>query len=222
MKYTDKIFFKLSRRVIIVSALLFVTIIAAFEGVRYLDQRDRMGAKLRELSATYSLILSECLYEGDLRTVRLISAGLMIDSDVEAFVLRDKHHRVIDSFGQINAPAVAGDRRSAGLAALGVRDYQTTTSNLRFHTVTSIQHADAEGTVVIGEFELQLSPQRIYTLLITDLSMSMILLGLFAAVVLITTRSAYRVFIGGRLNLLLGDIRRVEGSPPPSASVIGR
>jgi len=88
--------------------------------------------------------------------------------------------------------------------------------------VTSIQHADAEGTVVIGEFELQLSPQRIYTLLITDLSMSMILLGLFAAVVLITTRSAYRVFIGGRLNLLLGDIRRVEGSPPPSASVIGR
>jgi diguanylate cyclase (GGDEF)-like protein/PAS domain S-box-containing protein len=214
LKYTDKIFFKLARRVIIVSALLFVMIVAGFEGVRYLDQRDRMEGKLRELAATYSLLLSEPLYEDNLRTVRLISAGLMIDSDVEAFVIRDKDRQVIDAFGEMSAPVVVGDERSAGLEARGITDYQLITSNLHFHTVTSIQHADAQGTVVIGELELRLSPQRIYTLIIADLSMSIMLLGFFAVVVLITTRSAYTAFIGRRLNLLLGDIRRVEDSFP--------
>ena len=204
-----------------VSTLLFVTIVAGFEGVRYLDQRDRMEAKLRELAATYSLLLSEPLYAENLSTVRLISAGLMIDSDVEAFVIRDKHHYVIDAFGQMNTPAVSGDGRSAGVEARGVTGYQKMTGNLYFHTVTSIQHADAEGTVVIGELELQLSPGRIYTLLITDLGMSMILIGLFAAVVLTTTRSAYSGFIGGRLNLLLSDIRRVDASSPHQPVSVG-
>ena len=204
-----------------VSTLLFVTIVAGFEGVRYLDQRDRMEAKLRELAATYSLLLSEPLYTENLRTVRLICAGLMIDSDVEAFIIRDKHHRVIDAFGEMNAPTVAGDGRSSGVEARGVRGYQKMTTNLHFHTVTSIQHADAEGTVVIGELELQLSPRRIYTLLITDLGMSMILIGLFSTVVLITTRSAYSGFIGGRLNLLLSDIRRVDASSPHQPVSVG-
>ncbi len=210
MKYTDKIFFKLARRVIVVSTLLFVTIVAGFEVIRYLDQRDRMAANLRELAATYSLLLSEPLYENNLRTVRLISAGLMIDSDVEAFVIRDKDHRVIDAFGQMNVPTVAGEGRSAGLVRRGVAD----SSNLYFHTVTSIRHADAEGTVVIGELELQLSPRRIYTHLIADFGMSMILIGLFAATVLITMRSAYSRFIDKRLSLLLDDIRRVDSSLP--------
>ena len=204
-----------------VSTLLFVTIVAGFEGVRYLDQRDRMEAKLRELAATYSLLLSEPLYAENLSTVRLISAGLMIDSDVEAFVIRDKHRRVIDAFGEMNTPAVAGDGRSAGVEARGVTGYQTMTANLHFHTVTSIQHADAEGTVVIGELELQLSPRRIYTLLITDLGMSLILIGLFSAAVLITTRSAYSGFIGARLSLLLGDIRRVDASSPHQPVSVG-
>ena len=214
MKYTDKLFFKLSRRVILVSALLFVVIFTAFEGLRYLDQRDRMQAKLRELAATYSLLLSDSLYEGDLSTVRLISAGLMIDRDVDAFVIRDRNHRVIDSFGRINIPEITGDRRSTRLKELRVGGDEMASSGLGFHVLTSIEHADVEGTVVIGELELQLSPQRIYSRLITDFSMSMILIGLFATVVFITTRSAYRVFIGRPLDLLLGDIRRVEDSLP--------
>ena len=94
-------------------------------------------------------------------------------------------------------------------------------SRLNFHKVESIQYADTSGTLLIGELELHLSPQRIYTLLITDPNMAVILLGLITVVVLLSTRSAYPVFIGTRLNLLLVDIRRVENAGGHQPVVVG-
>ncbi len=174
--------------------------ISGFEYLRFLDEKQAMEDKLFELSQTYALLLSAPLSAGDEDAVRLITAGLMVDADVEAFVVRDQRYRVVDAYGD-EGQALTLQTRQAALAPL---------SGLNFLKRESIRHSGAGGTLLTGELELRLSPQRIYTLLITDLSMALILLGLITLVVLLTTRSAYQVFIGTRLNFLLADIRGVE------------
>ena len=199
----------MARRVIIVSAVLLFVAISSFEYLRFLDEKQAMEDKLHELSQTYALLLSAPLQLGDESAIRLITAGLMIDTDVEAFVIRDRQRRVIDAYGLSGTPVLdAGHARLSHprQTALG------SLTHLSFRKVEGIQYADVSGTVPIGELELHLSPLRIYTLLLTDLAMAVILLGLITIVVLLTTRSAYQVFIGTRLNLLLADIRRVENN----------
>jgi len=39
------------------------------------------------------------LHAGDEDTIRLITAGLMVDTDVETFVVRDQRCRVVDVYG---------------------------------------------------------------------------------------------------------------------------
>ena len=210
LKYSNKLFFKLARRVIVVSAALVLLTILSFESLRFLGEKKAMEAKHEELIQTYSLLLSQPLSEGDERSIQLLSAGLIVDTDVQAFVIRDHRGRVVDAYGlEDPLPRAAG---SGVLAILPLQLIRGVLGPLNFAGVASIRHATAEGTAVIGELELRLSPQRIYTLLISDLSMALILLGLIATVVLVTTRSAYIFFIGGRLNALLADIRRVAGS----------
>ncbi len=210
LKYSNKLFFKLARRVIMVSAALLLLTILSFECLRFLDEKKTMEAKLTELMQTYSLLLSQPLSEGDERSIHLLTAGLIVDTDVQAFVIRDNRGRVIDAYGLDDQLS-----RATGLGAPAIPPWQANSGILgrvNFQAVASIQHATTSGSVVIGELGLRLSPQRIYTLLITDLTMALVLLGVISTVVLFTTRSAYIFFIGGRLNALLADIRRVERS----------
>ena len=206
MKYPNKLFFKLVRRVAIVSISLFMLLVLGFEGYRFHDEKRAMEDRLTELAETYALLLSEPLSTKNVRAIHLISTGLMVDVDVEAFIIRDRSGRVIDSYGFEASDGIeANDGQE--LAAI---EQQQISGALDFHRTTKIQHVGEEGVEQIGELGLRLSPQRIHSLLAADLSMAAILLAVLTTVALLTARSVYGFLIAARFNALLADIQRVE------------
>ena len=144
--------------------IAFITLVGAYEWVRYHDAHDDLTRHINRLAASQSLILAEPVAAKDKERLGLLLATVISDRDLIGISVFDENGDVLDSFGTLTSPTKDLNKR------------------------ISINFADDQGFRKVGELLMVMTISRIVnetrTRLLYDgiLALALLISGIFAAV----------------------------------------